>query len=93
MLAPAHMRSQSYKDVAAASGSGASGSGLTGRRGLPQVNLPGQAGPGPAGPIKTSVEDIKLHPSRPIDASDNAWPPSRVDEASKLTYHYLPSPR
>ena len=89
-LLPAHIRSQSYRDVAAASGSGASGWGLTGlRRGLPQVNLPGQAGPGPAGPIKTSVEDIKLNPNRPIDAGDNAWPPSRVDEASKRIITYL----
>ena len=87
MLPPAHARSQSYRDVAAASGSGASGSGP--RRGLPQVNLPGQAGPGPAGPIKTSVEDIKLNPNRPIDAGDNAWPPGRLDEASKRIATFL----
>ena len=87
MLAPAHARSQSYRDVALASGSGASGSGL--RRGFPQVNLPGQAGPGPAGPIKTSVEDIKLNPNRPIDADDNAWPAGQVEEASRRINAYL----
>ena len=90
VLPPAHARSKSYRDVATASGSGASGSGL--RRGLPQVNLPGQACPGPAGPIKTSVEDIKLNPNHPIDAGDNAWPPGRLDEASKFIATYLPSP-
>ena len=91
VLPAAHVRSQSYRDVAAASGSGASGSGsgLTGlRRGLPQVNLPGQAGPGPPGPIKTSVEDIKLNPNHSIHAGDNAWPLGRVAEAPKRIATY-----
>ena len=86
MLAPAHARSTSYRDVALATGSGSSGSGRV--RALPQVFLPGQAGPGPDGPIKTSVPDIKLNLPRPLDDGDNAWLP-RVDEASRRITAYL----
>ena len=86
VLAPAHVRSKSYRDVALASGSGSLGSGHM--RALPQVNLPGQAGPGPERPIKTSVPDIKLNPNRPLDDGDNAWLP-RVDGASRRIAAYM----
>ena len=88
VLPPPHARFPSYRDVAAAS----SGLGLSmaeRKRGLPQVSLPGQAGPGPTGPIETSVEDIKLNPNRPMDERDNAWPPGRLDEASRRITTYL----
>ena len=86
VLAPAHARSKSYRDVALAQGSGSPGSGHV--RTLPQVNLPGQAGPGPDGPIKTSVPDIKLNPNCHLDDGDNAWLPL-VDEASRRIAAYL----
>ena len=87
VLAPAHVRSKSYKDAALAPGTGSSSSGQG--RTLPQISLPGQAGPGPDGPIKITVLDIILNLNRFIDHNDDAWTAGLIDEASKCITAYL----
>ena len=82
---PPSARSPSYKE--SASGSGISPAERS--RGLPQVNLPGQAGPGSTMPINLNAIGIKLNLNRPPDPRDDAWPPSRVEEASRVITSYL----
>ena len=81
---PPNARSPSYKEVASSSGI----SPAERHRGLPQVNLPGQAGPGSTRPINLNAIDITLDLNRPPDPRD-AWPLSRVEEASRVITAYL----
>ena len=83
---PPGARSPSYSAVASGSGLTPAGRG----RVLPQVNLPGQGGPALATTmvVNINVPDIKLAISRP-GPRDAAWPPSRVEEASRAITAYL----
>ena len=84
---PPNARSPSYREVAPGSGISHTERG----RILPQVNLPGQGGTAPATPavISINVFDIKLDINRPPGPRDAAWPPSRVEEASRVIITYL----
>ena len=82
---PPSARSPSYREVA--SGRSHTERSLV----LLQVNLPGQGGPAPTTPVVISIDvpDIKLDINRPPGPRDAAWPPSRVEEAPRVTTTYL----